>query len=353
MHIFQKNLSLNEIKKLEIYREINEKGILKNKKKFRKVNFPKISVISALYNRGKFVLRFLRSIQNQFFDDIEIIFVDDCSNDDSATLIQKYQKEDERIILLKNKLNKGTFFSRNLGALKAKGEFLIFPDPDDILSFDILKECYKLAKKNNYEIIRFNMRSEKYFPFNIINETLGEIVYQPRLRTFLIDGYGYEKLVDGIISNKFVERQLFIITLNNIKQFYLKQNMIYFEDGLINFALHLNAKSLYLFRKIGYYYIFNKDSVSRSQNFNLYIKCFFLFIKYVYENTKDNKYEKNMVFFLIVEFIKNDEMLKRITKYSKFCLKIINLLLSDKFITNFYESKLTNMKIQVLNHNEV
>ena len=88
---------------------IINKGKLINKKKLRNKKDPKISIISPIHNREKFILRFLRSIQNQFYDDIEIILVDDFSTDNSVKLIEKYQKEDERIILLKHKKNKGTF----------------------------------------------------------------------------------------------------------------------------------------------------------------------------------------------------------------------------------------------------
>ena len=121
--------------------------ILINKKKLYKIDNPKVSIISSIYNREKYILRFMRSIQNQFFDDIEIIFVDDYSKDNSIKKIENCQNEDERIILLKNKKNKGTLISRNIGALKAKGEFLIFPDSDDILSHNILSLCYETAKK--------------------------------------------------------------------------------------------------------------------------------------------------------------------------------------------------------------
>ena len=121
-------------------------------------------------------------------------------------MVEKYRKEDKRIILLKQKKNKGTLFSRNIGALKSKGEYLIFPDPDDILSEDILSKCYEIAKKNNFEMIRFNMYSKYFFPFNLIQNNLPNIIYQPYLRTHLIYGLGYEKLIDGIISNKFIKR---------------------------------------------------------------------------------------------------------------------------------------------------
>ena len=57
---------------------------------------------------------------------------------------------------MKHKKNKGTLISRNNGVLKAKGEYIILPDPDDLLSKNILNSCYNLAKQYNYDIIRFN-----------------------------------------------------------------------------------------------------------------------------------------------------------------------------------------------------
>ena len=136
-----------ESKLINKYYNINNKGLLINKKHFQRIENPKISLISAVYNNEKFILRFLRSIQNQLFVDIEIIFIDDYSDDNSTLIIEKYMKDDERITLIKNKKNKGTLVSRNIGALKAKGEFLMFPDPDDMLSADILNKCYKISKR--------------------------------------------------------------------------------------------------------------------------------------------------------------------------------------------------------------
>ena len=103
----------------------------------------------------------LRSIQNQLFDNIEIIFVDDYSKDNTTKVIEELQKNDERKILIKLKRNKGTLIARNIGVLKSKGEFLIIPDSDDILSNNILRICYNVAKKNNYDLIRFNMGFNK------------------------------------------------------------------------------------------------------------------------------------------------------------------------------------------------
>jgi glycosyltransferase involved in cell wall biosynthesis len=126
------------------------------KKQFKKIENPKISIITPIYNRELYLIRFLRCIQQQTFQDIEIIFVDDCSSDNGVKIIEENKKDDERIILIKNKKNKGTFVTRNLGVLYAKGKYLIIPDIDDILNKNILSICYEYAEKYNYEIIRFN-----------------------------------------------------------------------------------------------------------------------------------------------------------------------------------------------------
>ena len=97
--------------KIENYYNLCNNGTLLNKKKFTKIETPKISIISPIYNREKYILRFLRSIQNQYFGNVEIIFVDDFSSDNSVETIENCQIEDERIILIKHNKNKGTLFN--------------------------------------------------------------------------------------------------------------------------------------------------------------------------------------------------------------------------------------------------
>ena len=106
-------------------------------KKYKKIKKPKISVVSPIYNREKYIYKFLKIIQSQSFDHIEIIFIDDFSKDNSINIIEELKKKDERIALIKNTNNKGTFISRNIGALYSNSKYLILPDPDDILDKNI------------------------------------------------------------------------------------------------------------------------------------------------------------------------------------------------------------------------
>ena len=284
-----------QINRIEIFYKLCNNGILLNKKTFVKSENPKISIITPIYNGSNFILRLLRSIQNQFFNEIEIIFIDDFSIDDTIKVVQKLQKEDERIILIKNKVNKGTLITRNLGVLMSKGEYLTFPDVDDIFTKNILKICYKLSKRYNYEMIRFNVYEGERGNCILKNVKLlkNQKVYQPELSTYIFYGLGYLKLSDFNVANKFIKRDAFIRTLDNIEKFYLSQKMIIYEDGLINFALHRNINSFFLIKKIGYYYVFNKKKISFHKNRRINkLKYFFLYLKFVFENSKNNKYEK-------------------------------------------------------------
>ena len=110
-----------EYQKIENYLKICSSPEYLNMTKENIISNPKISIVSPVYNTGKFVLRLLKSIQYQNFKDFELILIDDSSVDESVELIKKCQKYDKRIKLIKNKVNKGTFASRNLGILKSKG----------------------------------------------------------------------------------------------------------------------------------------------------------------------------------------------------------------------------------------
>lgn len=133
-------------------------------------------------------------MQNQNFNDIEIIFIDDDSKDNAIELIKNNQKKDHRIILLRNKKNKGTFVSRNLGLIYSSGKYVILPDPDDIISKDILSICFKYSEKYNYDIIKFNkyIGNHKLSFQNIIKNPSSLSVFQPFLSTYIF--YGNDKL---------------------------------------------------------------------------------------------------------------------------------------------------------------
>ena len=106
----------------------------------------------TIYNQAHCIYKGLRSVQNQSLKNIEIIIIDDCSEDNSTEVIKEYQKEDPRIILILHDTNEGEIKSRTDGIRKAKGKYITIIDGDDALIHkDILKDSFFIAKKGKLD----------------------------------------------------------------------------------------------------------------------------------------------------------------------------------------------------------
>lgn len=334
----------NEYSKIEKYLKICTKLRHINITKITELNTPKISLISPVYNTGRFVLRFLRSIQFQKFNDIEIILIDDFSKDNSVQLIKEYQNEDKRIKLIRNKKNKGTFSSRNIGILKSKGEYIMMPDPDDILLENSLEYFYNFAKKYNYELIRFNiyLNFGKSFFGQITRKLESRSILQPELSTYLFYGLKYLHQVDFNICNKFIKREAIIRALKIISINDLNIYMTCHEDGLLNFLLYRTAKSFYFIKKFGYYYIMNNYKHRKYFTFNN-IKFSFIHIMNIFNLTKNSKKEKDMVNEIFKRLVYKKKLKNRlylIKRQPNFFINSINALKNNEFISFKYKKYL-------------
>ena len=121
----------NLIKKINNFIYVCTKGILLEDIKFSYI-IPKISVVIPLFNSEKTIRTSIRSVQNQNEKAIEIIIIEDCSNDNSLKIIEKMKQEDSRIKIIKNKKNRGALFSKSIGALNSIGKYIFFLDSDDL-----------------------------------------------------------------------------------------------------------------------------------------------------------------------------------------------------------------------------
>lgn len=92
-------------------------------------DMPKISVIIPTYNRAHLIGRSIKSVLNQTYQDFELIIVDDGSTDNTEEIVKNIN--DERIIYILHKENKGPSAARNTGIKASKGEFIAFQDSDD------------------------------------------------------------------------------------------------------------------------------------------------------------------------------------------------------------------------------
>lgn len=347
LYFFQRKV-FNDIENFYIL--CNNSDSLNTIKYFNKTETPKISIIAAIYNKEKYLLRFIRSIQSQNFENIEIILIDDCSTDNSIKIIEDMQTMDKRIILIKHSEKKGTLISRNDGIIKAKGEYLIIPDPDDIFLNDILNRTYKKGKEHNYDIIRFDayIGENKLFLNNIIKDIKNKPIYQPELSYLIFYGKYKLKQIDYVLWNKLIKREAYINALNAINNNYLRYNMIFYEDGLINFMLFKKARSFYYMNTVGYYYILNENSIMK--NFHkIYEKIIndeFIYLKFLFQYTHNFIYDKKIASFVFLNMpeLSKIELYNYFNKNYEFYYKIINLYLNNKYISLSAKNKLKTIK---------
>lgn len=117
-----------------------------------------LSIIITNYNKGHLVLDCLTSL-TKLDDSVELIFIDDASEDESLKLIEEFVNENPNSIIIKNQKNVGVSTSRNIGINHASGEYVTFLDSDDYISTKILSDYLKLIKKNKYSMIIGNIQS--------------------------------------------------------------------------------------------------------------------------------------------------------------------------------------------------
>ncbi len=115
-----------------------------------------VSVAVPNYNSDKYLQRSLDSIINQTYKNIEIICVDDFSNDNSIEIIRTYQRKDNRIKLFQNQKNLGAGITKNACLKEATGDYLLIVDADDKIEPNSIETLLKEALKIDADYVGAN-----------------------------------------------------------------------------------------------------------------------------------------------------------------------------------------------------
>lgn len=109
-----------------------------------------VSIIMPSYNCGRFVEETIRSVQAQTYQNWEIIFMDDCSKDDTIAKVSAMRDKDSRIHVYQNVFNSGAAVSRNNALKEAKGRWIAFLDSDDLWEPTKLEKQINFMEENGY-----------------------------------------------------------------------------------------------------------------------------------------------------------------------------------------------------------
>ena len=157
----------------------------------------KVSVIVPVYNATETLLRCAANLINQTLDEIEIIFVDDCSNDGSYELLQQLESMySYKVKVIKCEKNSGPGGARNRGLDIAEGKYIGFVDADDYVDVLMYEKLYKKAEEAEYDIVDclFVDEEVKSIIQSIPNELTGELDYEKKRKLIAGEGYIWNKL---------------------------------------------------------------------------------------------------------------------------------------------------------------
>ena len=241
---------------------------------------PLVSVIIPNYNAEKYIEKCIKSVENQTYQNIEIIFIDDGSTDSSFEVIEMMMNDYNNIHVYRQ-VNLNASIARNRGIEIAKGRYIIFLDADDILYENAVYEMVKTAESVNADLVIGNY-TEIDTEDRVTNKWKIE-----NIPGYYDDPWSLVGLVPNP-SNKLYVKE--IIDNNNL----VWGNVRIGQD--LNFFLKYLAccKNIYLIDSYIYGWRKVPGSISNSFNFRIFdiIESFRDIKNYYYNNGKDELYEK-------------------------------------------------------------
>lgn len=197
------------------------------------------SFIIPVHNAAGTLCRALDSLLSQTVKEIEVIAVNDASPDDSLKILTEYAQRDPRLQVITLSENKGTMTARRRGIEAARGEYLLFLDPDDAFAPDGVETLLKTAEKYEADIVHFDLQEYRdgkrvwnWCPAKpgLIRGKLAVV------HDLLIDHGHYWNL-----CLKMIRRDIFLPALQDVEDFHC----IMCEDLYMDLAVELRAGSIF------------------------------------------------------------------------------------------------------------
>lgn len=139
---------------------------------------PMFSIITPSYNSWKYMRRYWESLEQQTYEDFEIIIVDDCSNDDTFARLQAYVASSQlHIKLFRNDKNYGPGYTRNRGMQESSGEWITFVDSDDSVDIKLLEKAEAVIATNERAAVPITCIVYDYFAVHNDEKTYMSSMY--------------------------------------------------------------------------------------------------------------------------------------------------------------------------------
>ena len=269
-------------------------------------NDPLISIIIPCFNAEKTLEKCLESVVQQSYANLEIIIIDDGSTDETSLIYNKFQSNDERILVLKQQ-NSGVSKARNTGVKAATGDYICFVDSDDWAELNYCSELYSLLVGENADISIVEASYE--------DENGNVLCSKPISDEKIFDG---NRALVLLLEDQEIQSHPWgkLFKADLLKNVHFPENLKCFEDYSTLFKIFNKAVKVIKSNEKLYHYIQREDSLSHNLSPATAYQ-FFLAIMEVFEFWRNsakvgdrNKIVKNIVRKLLM-------VLKRITRNTK------------------------------------
>lgn len=225
---------------------------------------PKVSVVIPVYNVSRYIEKCARSLFEQTLDDMEYIFIDDCTPDDSIDILNRvlldYPNRKNQVRIIKMLKNSGQAVVRKKGILSATGEYLIHCDGDDWVDSNAYEMLYLYARDTISDIVFFDHKRVSnnkilYYKRNISCRDKKKLISK------MLSGYNDANQLWGALVHSSLYKKDIIYPLNNQG-----------EDSVIMLQYILCSKKMSIVHKYLYNYRQNPSSITKSNDEEICIK---------------------------------------------------------------------------------
>lgn len=213
-----------------------------------------ISIIIPVYNVEAYVKRCITSVQNQIYENIEVIIVDDGSTDRSGEICDALSASDCRLKVI-HKANGGLSSARNAGIAAACGKYIAFVDSDDFIHEEYVSLMYKIAIESGAEIVicDYEKGSKSEFTAKVVNNS-----YDLYTSSQMLENWHAKLCAQETTSwNKLILRELLI------RIGFCYPEGVYYEDVRTTHLLVAASDQVAVTRRRLYYYYQRKNSITK------------------------------------------------------------------------------------------
>lgn len=245
-----------------------------------------VSVIIPVYNVELYINKCLNSIVNQTYKNLEIILVDDGSEDASGELCDEWAQRDHRISVI-HKKNGGLVSARKCGIVAAHGEYVCAVDSDDWVESNMVEQLYHIAERENVDIVTSLFYGARIVDseneFKVGRYDCVRDGYSFYSRMIYIDSKNPTLMLSGSMCGKIYKRDLL-----GKCQLPVDDRITYGEDGACVWNCFLQAESIYISDKFFYHYEKRSNSISGSREKYYWAKInyFYIYVKEMFEKHK-------------------------------------------------------------------